>query len=703
MTIIDEHFIIINDRAAIRIEALESIFGLKISLYRKLGNDEEGLWEVFVHKVNTKFYEFIFLDTIPRAIREQFRVPGPLDLMTDELRESIDPIKKQNSKIKRLKLSIDSSFNNYLNGTQKGNHYYRYIERKIDDETAKLFSRGYGLLEIIDALHGSNTVKDIYTAVTELADEYPDKYDFTFLLRSNRSFYGYLNSETSTDYDQILINGLKQKPSNRRIKCDNTIKLVIKFLKHINELPDTVITRNVNAIIIAYPNTFNGGRIISRPTVNNIKHQNEVEIRIAREGYNYLETVVNTIHRLPTQYPLDRIEIDFTKIHGEIKDDKDFKCTKIICKIIDGCTKATLGLSVGTGESFKVFREALCEMLNKTNGRLAAEWVVDKSPALRSAEFKRIDTFLQGLLGENYLTVVKRPRGKGTIESHWKTIFELYMPLHVGSVGGNIASSKRHRPKHEIRVLLKKAEFMRDETEWESLVRQMDRQYNASKAGDNELSRMEKFLFMNKPNSVQLSIKHVAYVSWIRRPETFSGLEFQIHSRGKDYYFGWISSDVQTEQQIQFILKNSGKQYDVFHDPERMNEVHVFEKDSLIYVDSFKCVRWFYGNKVDQRIIPKRRQQLISELYNRKTLAKELVKRVQLNSDGLDLHSYLQEIQNGTKSKEELLEELTNRILSNIERQDIDPFKGEPLERKPMQKAKLKDSIKATKISRNVS
>lgn len=701
--LIDDHFIILKERVAIRVDALESIFKLKISLYRKLGHDEEGVWEVFVHKVNNKFREFIFLDSIPRAIRDQFKVPDPQDLLTDELRESIDPLKKQESKIQRLKLNIDASFNNYLNGREKGNRYYRYIERKFDDPTAKALSRGYGLLKIIDALNGSYNVKEIYSAVTQLADEDPEKYDFTFLLRSNRSFYRYLNGNSRIDFDDILINGLKQKPSNRRIKCNNTIELVKKFLKHINELPDTIITIMVNAIIIAFPNTYNGGRIISRPTVNNIKHRNEVEIRIAREGANYVDTVVNSIHRFPTQYPLDRVEIDFTKIHGEIKDDKDFKCSKVICKVIDTCTKATLGLSIGNGESFEVFRQAFCEMLTKTNGRLPAEIVVDRSPAFRSGEFKRIDMFLMGLLGDDYLTVVKRARGKGSIESHWKTLFELYMPLVVGSVGGNIASSKRHRPKHEIWILLKKAEYMRDDTEWEKLVRQMDRQYNDSRVGENELSRIENFVYMNKPNSVQLTNKHAAYVSWIRRCETFAGLEFEIQSKGINYFFGWLSSDVLTEFQKEFIMKNTGKQFDVYHDPNKMNEVHVFEKDSLTYVDSHKCVRRFYGNKADQRKDPKRRQQLINELKNRKALAKDLVNRVQQTSDGLDLHSYLQEIQNSSKTEGELLEELTFRILSTMDRKDIDPFKGELVERKPMERVKLKDAIKPTKIKNAIA
>lgn len=696
--LLDDHFLIFKNRVAIRVDSLESIFHLKISLYRKLGRDDEGLWEVFVHKVDKKFREFIFLDSIPRAIRAQFKVPDPLDLLSDELREAFDPLKNQENKIQRLKLNIDSSFNNYLNGREKGNHYYRYIQRGFDDPVAKAFSRGWGLLEIIDALHGAYSVKEIYTTVSQLADEDPQKYDFTFLLRSSRSFYRYLNGDFPIDFDDILINGLKQKPSNRRIKCKNTIELVKKFLKHINELPDTIITIMVNAIIIAFPNTYNGGRIISRPTVNNIKHSNEVEIRIAREGANYLDSVVNTIHRFPTQYPLDRVEIDFTKIHGEIKDDRDFKCTKVICKIIDTCTKATLGLSTGKGESFEVFRQAFCEMLNKTNGRLPAEIVLDRSPAFRSGEFERIDMFLRGLLGEDYLTVVKKARGKGSIESHWKTLFELYMPLVVGAVGGNIASSKRHRPKHEIWILLKKAEYMRDDTEWESLVRQMDRQYNDSRVGENEFSRIENFLYMNKPNSVQLAKKHVAYVSWIRRHETFGGLEFEIQSRGMDYFFGWLSSDVLTESQKEFIMKNTGKQFDVYHNPEKMNEVYVFEKDSLTYVDSHKCVRRFFGNKVDQRKDPKQRQYLINELKNRKALAKDLVNRVQQTSHGLDLHSYLQEIQNSTKSEGELLEELTFRILSTMDRKDIDPFKGEPVERKPMQKVKLKDAIKLRKI-----
>ena len=701
--LLDNHFLIFKNRVGIRVDSLESIFHLKISLYRKLGRDEEGLWEVFVHKVNNKFYEFIFLDSIPRAIRDQFKVPGPFYLLADELKESFDPVAKQENKIKRLKLNIDSSFNNYLNSREKGNHYYRYIERKFDDPTAKALSRGYGLLVIIGALKGGYNVKEVYSAVTQLADENPQKYDFTFLLRSSRSFYRYLNGDSPIDFDDILINGLNQKPSNRRIKCKNTIEIVKKFLKHLNELPDTIITIMVNAIIIAFPNTYNGGRTISRPTVNNIKHRNEVEIRIAREGANYLDTVVNTIHRFPTQYPLDRVEIDFTKIHGEIKDDRDFKCTKVICKIIDTCTKATLGLSTGNGESFEVFRQAFCEMLNKTNGRLPAEIVVDRSPAFRSGEFERIDMFLRGLLGQDYLTVAKKARGKGSIESHWKTLFELYMPLVVGSVGGNIASSKRHRPKHEIWVLLKNAEYMRDDIEWESLVRQMDRQYNDTRVGENELSRIENFLYMNKPNSVQLANKHVAYISWIRRHETFGGLEFEIQSRGMDYFFGWLSSDVLTESQKEFIMKNTGKQFDVYHDPEKMKEVYVFEKDSLTYVDSHKCVRWFFGNKADQRKDPKRRQHLVNELKNRKTLAKDLVNRVQQTSDGLDLHSYLQEIQNSTKTEGELLEELTFRILSTMDRKDIDPFKGEPVERKPMQRVKLKDAIKPSKIKNRMA
>jgi hypothetical protein len=695
---LDDHFLILKNRVAIRVDALESIFRLKISLYRKLGSEEEGLWEVFVYKIDKKFHEFIFIDSIPRNIRTQFKVPDPLDLLTDEIKELIDPIEKQSARIKRLKLQIDTSFNNYLNSRERGNHYYSYIEQKFDDLKAKAFSRGRGLLEIIDALHGSFNVKEIYTAVIQLAEENQEKYDFIFLLRSNRSFYRYLDGNAKIDYDGILINGLSQKPSNRSIKCKNTIELVKKFLKHINELPDTIITIMVNSIIMAFPNTYNGGRTISRPTVNNIKHRNEVEIKIAREGTNYLDKVVNTIHRFPTQYPLDRVEIDFTKIHGEIKDDRDFKCNKVICKIIDTCTGATLGLSTGNGESFEVFRQAFCEMLNKTNGRLPAEIVVDRSPAIRSGEFERIDIFLRGLLGEDYLTVVKKARGKGSIESHWKTLFELYMPLVVGQVGGNIASSKRHRPKHEIWILLKKAEYMRDDTEWESLVRQMDRQYNDSKVGENELSRIEKFVYMNKPNSVQLTNKHVAYVSWIRRHETFGGLEFEIQSRGMDYFFGWLSSDVITDSQKEFIMKNTGTQFDVYHDPDKMKEVYVFEKDSLTFVDSYKCVRRFYGNKADQRKDPKRRQHLINELENRKALAKDLMNRVQQASDGLDLHSYLQEIQNSTKTEEELLEELAFRVLSTLDRKDIDPFKGEPVERKPMQRVKLKDTIKPTKI-----
>ncbi len=707
------YFIIYQNRALIRYDAL-FYFGLNLdTVHEILKTKDESCWDFVYQAYDNVQHRYIFIDTIPVNVREKFQIPEPEEILRNENRKEIDLDDCKNQQVASLKLFIAHEYKMYMLEEDEGNSTYfvGYIEKGFSQEQSKILSRTRGILLICLRLKKDYSIELIYEALLQLKDENKDntKYFIAYDLKSLRTFYDHLSGNSNDDIDSIIIHGLTGKPGNRKSICDETEKLVVQLLQHFNQLSDKVVTNYANTIIKAHPDKYNHGKIISRQKVNQIKNGNHKNlIKAAIHGNQWIrDNFIPDVHRESTKFALDRVEIDFTKVHAAMVDDHEKKVKKFICRIKDDYSKAILGESSGRSESFDLFQIAFRKMLSKTGNRLPAELVYDKSPAFESAEFQRIKEFLNSLKVETTLT--RNCQAKGGIESHFKTLLEVYMPQYVGSLGGNIASTKKHRPRHEILVLFEKKDYMEEEFEWEKILEKMNNVYNATQSSSKELSPILKYHHSEKPHSIQIEEKYVAYLSWHHAHRKFSQAEFLVPFDGMDYFFGWTPNEITGSNEKQkFVTERVGDTFDLYMNPVRPNSIHVFELGTLRYVMQFPLKERLYGNRIDQKIDPSRRVKLLEFLRQRSLMEKNLKKLIsEISRDvektlGADLSTVIKEIQkekNSSGKKGEVLDKILE-IIQNRDVTKIDPFKSTSLQR-PMKKAGPRTVFKPFKIRHN--
>lgn len=710
----DKFFLVYKDRVLIHYEVL-FYFGISIDFLREIPKLSSGdNWEsLYLNRGGTK-QRFIVLDSIPENVRSEFKIPTAKQII--DCKENYEVIESEINlkKTSEIKLFIENAFNRYMYNEDQisGSHFLRYIEMGYSPEEAKTLTRTRGILEICTSLKQQYRIELIYKALVILIEENEgtNKFSIIYKIPSIRTFYEHMTKCSQNDIDSIIIHGLTGKPGNRRSISKSTELLVVELLKHFNQLSENVIKEYANTIITALPEKFNNGNHISRSKVHQIKTGKYKNIiRAAIHGNSWIrETMIPDVHRIETAYPLDCVEIDFTKVHACVVDhqDEDDEVTIFICRIIDRCSKAIIGLASGYSECFQLFQIAFRRMLELTKYKLPAEMVYDLSPAFESKEFERIRLFIKELHIKFYPT--RNPQAKAQIESHFKLLFETYLPQHVGSLGGNVRSTKKHRPKHEILVLLQRKEFMNDIYEWENILNAINKKYNSTSNKSDCLAPLDKFHHLAKPHTRTLDEQYAAYISWHHTQRKFLQSEFLVEYDSKEYHFGWPPNDINSSpEKEKFISNRTGDRFDIFMHPERprLNPLYVFELNTMKLVGEFPFVEMFYGNSIDQKIEPSRRTKLIEFLKQRKIMEngfknqiKEISREVKKNL-GIDLNELIKEIQkNGEIShkRPDLIRQIMD-LLNNREVSEIDPFRSTVFQ-PTKTKSKPRQTFRPTKV-----
>jgi len=392
----ENYFLIYQGRALIRYEAL-FYFGFNMDALREMTHiAKDGSWEsVYLNRDGAQ-QRYVVIESIPEKVRLEFKLPEPRDVREHQDSHKIDLDNLKTNKIAEIKLFFSHEYQKYMFGEDKisGTHFLRFVNEGYTLEEAKIMTRTYGILLISLQFKKLYSVEFIYHALSQLIEENKDnnKYRIVYKLKSLRTFYDHLRKGSESDIESIIINGLTGKPSNNGMTvCPATVKLVTELLKHFNHLSDEIVKNYANAIISARPDKYNNGKHISRTKVNQIKNGKDKNIiKAAIHGANWLRDNFTTdVHRVPTQYPLDCVEVDFTKVHAAIVDNDERKVKKFFCCIRDRCTKAILGLASGRSECFELFQITFRRMLEVTGYRLPAQIVYDPSPAFQSEEFER--------------------------------------------------------------------------------------------------------------------------------------------------------------------------------------------------------------------------------------------------------------------------------------------------------------------------
>jgi transposase InsO family protein len=705
-----EYFLIYQGRALIKYEAL-FFFGLDLdSVNELLKQKTDTKWDFIYRSSGSTQSRYIFLDTVPENVREQYKIPSSQDVLRNEESHAIDVDNQKDKEIAKLRIFIEHDYKSYMQSEDKvdGTNFIRYISEGFSQVEAKTMSRIYGLLLVCLRLNNDFGIENIYHALSQLREENKDnnKYAILYDPKSVRTFYEHIRKASKNGIDSVVIHGLVGKSGNRRSICESTRKLTVELLSHFNNQSDKIVKDFANTIIIALPNKYNNGRIISRQKVNQIKngeYKSLIKARIHGQAW-IRDNFTPDIHRVETQFALDRVEVDFTKVHAAMVDDQGNKTKKFVCRIRDSHSRAILGESSGRSECFDLFQIAFRRMLNKTGSLLPAELVYDRSPAFSGKEFERIKGFMNSLYVET--TETRNCQAKGGIESHFKTLLEVYMPQYVGTLGGNVATTKRHRPKHEILVLLEKKEYLEEEDKWEGFLKEINNKYNTTPSSDQEIDPpISRYHNSEKPHSVRIEGKYVAYLSWHHTYRTFSQAEFPVHFDGKTFIFGWPEKEInESVEKQKFVTERVGDIFDIYMDPVCPTHIHVFERGTLKYVNQFPLKERYYGNKVDQKIDPTRRTALRETLHQRNMMKKNLQKQIaQISKEvekdlGADLFSVIKDIQkkaDASGKKEDVMENILD-MLGNRDVVKIDPFKSAV--QKPLKKIVPRTLFKPTTI-----
>lgn len=700
------NFLIVHrGRLAIQAQGLFHYgFALKeVAQLTRLDFEVGGSWEAIFLNFDGEKIKYVYVDSIPENVRQKHGLPDP-DTFSKE--DGILDLEEQKQiEVQEAKLHIESRYKRYLKNEQKapGSQFLRFINKGFTELEASVLTKKYGILEACAEVSKTYGIEVTYYSLIKLKDDFADSasYGIVYEIPELRTFYRHMSQckTGESGIDSVLIHTLTGRSSNRGQTCPLTTELIVQLFKHINGLNDSTVTTYANAIIIANKPSLNKGKTVSRQTVNNIRNgDRKSEIKAAIHGERFiLEEYLPALHREETRYPLDAVEVDFTKVHGAIKDVQSDKSTKrFICRIRDRHSRASLGFASGKSESSRLFFTAFRNMLKTTNGYLPAEFILDRSPAFKKHRFKNIvRPFLENLRIK--FTVAKRGQGKGGVESSFKDWFEIHMPLYVGSLGGNIATSKRHRPKREIQILLSKPEYMRSAEEWNCILKEMDRNYNNTPFSNNTESKIHHFIVGEKPHA-QLLPKHLlAYISWKTTSCTLFRAEFEINHKKETYYYGWHADDIaKSDSMTKFVGARLEDVFDLYFNPEVMTSgVFIFEKDSCQLVEKFPFKRKLFGNYIDHQIEPKRKKELLEFLHGRHKMKANLLTRVKGLSPELQqilkkpLKDLVEEIRDKPNANIDI-EHRLEKFLANIfdsGTKEIDPF-GLQDSKKPMQKAR---------------
>jgi hypothetical protein len=345
-------------------------------------------------------------------------------------------------------------------------------------------------------------------------------------------------------------------------------------------------------------------------------------------------------------------------------------------------------------------------MLGLTGGRVAAEIVFDKSPAFDCEEFERLRSFMEPI-GVKF-TLAKK-RAKGGVESHFRALFEL-LPQHVGSLGGNVSSTKKHRPRHEILVLLQQNEYLEDEEEWDKILFDINKRYNATPLAGEKLGKLETFLRGKTPHAMHLDEQYLAYVSWHHTSRQFLQSEFLIQFNKIDYYFGWSRKDINDSPEKQkFISVRTTDKFDLYMHPESPSKhpLYIFELGQPRLVEKFPLSKMLYGNAIDHKINPATKTELWDAIRQKKIQVQRIQSQLRTASKelksvlGVDLFTIVKEIQkNGETSTTDggdVMEQIM-KLIGNREVTKIDPFVSAPSSPNRSKHRQPKNLFKPSKV-----
>jgi len=603
-------------------------------------------WEYFVRTIDGKQCRFIYFDSIDKVIRDKYGMPNPKTIPKALFRQ-INPDEIRQSTITTIYNELDITIGNALRNPESNLALInKYLKRDFNVFECKMLVKKHVVLEACIRQYKLHSGELIYLALDKLRTDKKHSVDVCFPELSCRTLYRWLENTSLSDIDKIVTHGGKGKPSNFGITCPETVKIVAALGQHFNTHSDRKIALKTNAIILALPHLYNNGHTISRATVNNIKngkHKNSKALKhlilAGRLGDGYVrDTMLQDMHLAPTAFPLDKVEIDFTGIHATAKTDKNKKTRLVMCKFKDACSGAILAHAVGKTECYELFNRTFRRFLRKTKYRLAYEFVFDNSKAYEHHDFVRVAEFLDTVCK---LTFTGNPRAKGGIESHFSAVVSAYMPETVGALGGNITNRGKHRPRKEVRVLLKDLKYLNDQSEWDKLIHDMDEEYNATPYTKKDQAPMTIYDAMDKPHAIQLNDTFAAYLSYYRTNRKFSQTVYKIDYANYSYTFGREMKEyVDNEELYEFMKNRTDDIFDIYIDPDYgPHHAFIFEADTAKFVDKTPLLKFEYGNAIDHAIDPAKLDSLLENLDARAKVSKNIKKDIKSIFDDIEAHT----------------------------------------------------------------
>lgn len=173
---------------------------------------ESSSWEsIYMTNKGVK-RQYIFVESIPDKVRNQYQIPSPDQIRDSDFGKQIDLASQRAQAIATLKQIIDVEFTNFNIDEVSGlaSQFIGYVHQGYEINEAKLLSRTFGLLRICLRCKESHSIEHIYYALSELISENKDnnKYAILYKVPALRTFYAHMNKAASyraEDIDRVMI------------------------------------------------------------------------------------------------------------------------------------------------------------------------------------------------------------------------------------------------------------------------------------------------------------------------------------------------------------------------------------------------------------------------------------------------------------------------------------------------------------------
>ena len=387
-------------------------------------------------------------------------------------------------------------------------------------------------------------------AIIELALGYKEQPGYTitsfFEVLTDLNFSGFSINLTSLNYFQkllrgaeknsipdMLLHGLRGKPSNNK-KINKAVGLLILFFKRDgNNISNRLVATYVNTVLLAKP-TINGGKTISRKAVTDFLqdpfNRNIVKFgRLSRS--EFIDELTPYLVGEAPVYPCDQWAIDGTKLQFICKTDEGLKVRLTLIMVLDSFSKRVMGYAIGRSENSELALEAFKMAILACAHKLPSEVVSDRGPGFKK-EFKRLIDHSKDMGVEWHQS--SNPRAKNRLERAFMTLQTTVFSQYFGYIGEGIKSrSKNARPNKDIMFLLRDVKYLRNEEQLKGLVDHMIKVYNDYAISENGQSPNEFYREKLAKHAIKITPEQLALMTYSKHEVSGRKASIEVQHNGK--------------------------------------------------------------------------------------------------------------------------------------------------------------------------